>query len=317
MRKYSVVIAAYNGAQFIEKQIVSILNQSCPPAEVLVVDDGSTDATPEVVKALASRYPAIRFLENRDNRRGVSANFNFGLVNSSHDCIFLADQDDIWLEEKAAVCLDLLSFMEEKYGCGTPLLVFSDMEVIHSDGSLISSSFFDYQGLTPAGASNLGRLLMQNPAAGCSMLMNREVLKTALPIPQDIVVHDWWLLVIARAFGEVAFTPRALVRYRQHANNVIGARNIHEPISYMGSFWGKRSALAVNVALAKNLLALFAKGKIPLNLGRRDLQTINFLGNWRNIGVIKKLNLYALGFVRKSGFVRNIMLFFCIVLRFD
>lgn len=317
MRKYSVVIASYNGAQFIEEQIMSIVKQSHPPAEVLVVDDGSTDATPDIVQSLSSRHPVIRFLENRDARRGVSANFSFGLANSSYDCIFLADQDDIWLKDKAALCLDLLGSMEQKYGRGTPLLVFSDMEVMHSDGSLISSSFFDYQGLTPASAINLGRLLMQNPAAGCSMLMNREVLKVALPIPQDIVVHDWWLLVVARAFGEIGFTHRALVRYRQHANNVIGARNIHAPISYMRSFLGKGSALAANVALAKNLLALFTKFKIPLKLGRSDLEIINFIGNWNDIGFLRKLNLYASGSVRKSGFVRNIMLFFCIVFRLD
>jgi glycosyltransferase involved in cell wall biosynthesis len=88
------VIPAYNAERFLAEALESVFAQTAPVAEVIVVDDGSTDATPEI----ASAYPAVRLL--RRPHAGVSEARNAGVSESSGDFIAFLDADDIWLPER-------------------------------------------------------------------------------------------------------------------------------------------------------------------------------------------------------------------------
>ncbi len=90
----SVVIPAYNREDRLPSAIRSVLDQSAPPAEVIVVDDGSTDGTP----ALVRDFPEVRYL--RQENQGVSAARNHGISAAKHDWIALLDSDDEWLPRK-------------------------------------------------------------------------------------------------------------------------------------------------------------------------------------------------------------------------
>jgi glycosyltransferase involved in cell wall biosynthesis len=96
----SVVVPAYNAAAFIAETLESALAQSHRALEVIVVDDGSTDSTPQVVEAFASRDPRVRLLRQRN--RGVAAARNLGIAEARGALIAPLDADDLWHPEKIA-----------------------------------------------------------------------------------------------------------------------------------------------------------------------------------------------------------------------
>jgi hypothetical protein len=91
----SVVVAVHDGARFIARALASILSQTAPAAEVLVVDDGSTDGTAEVV----ARFPAVHLLRRRDNR-GQAAALNWGVARAAGSHLAFLDADDVWEPDK-------------------------------------------------------------------------------------------------------------------------------------------------------------------------------------------------------------------------
>ena len=58
------------------------------------------------------------------------------------------------------------------------------------------------------------------------MLINRPLINKALPIPSQALVHDWWIALVASVFGKITYIPRSTILYRQHSNNLIGAKGI-------------------------------------------------------------------------------------------
>ncbi len=99
--KVSVVVTAYNAAAFLERAVASVLSQTAPVLEVLVVDDASTDRTSAVAEELARRHPAVGYVRLERNR-GVSAARNVGIIRARGEWVAFLDADDAWLPEKLA-----------------------------------------------------------------------------------------------------------------------------------------------------------------------------------------------------------------------
>ena len=225
-----IVLSAYNGACHIEAQVESIQRQRRRDWVLLVRDDGSSDGTPALVEALARTDPRIRLVPSGGRNVGAVASFGALLaeavaMDARH--VFLADQDDVWLEDKLDRQLEALTRAEARLGSEVPILVHSDLVVVDDRLQRIHPSFLQYQsGLaTPTGLS-LRTLLAQNLVTGCATAVNRALLRLALPLP-DVVMHDWWLAQCAAGAGAVVSLPDALVLYRQHAANVVGASGFY------------------------------------------------------------------------------------------
>lgn len=103
-KRYSVVIPAYNAADTIEDALRSIFEQDCPPVEVIVVDDGSSDATAAVVSAFGAPVTLVR-----QSNRGCGAATNAGMARVSSPLMAFLDADDAWLPGKAALQLERLA----------------------------------------------------------------------------------------------------------------------------------------------------------------------------------------------------------------
>ncbi|MGV6818337.1 MAG: glycosyltransferase family 2 protein [Thiotrichales bacterium] len=217
-----VLIATYNGAEFLQAQLDSIANQSFQDFTVLIRDDGSIDETCELVSAhpLAER---ITLLRNEGGLRGARLNFSALLeeaAQSDASYFALADQDDIWYPDKLALQVEALASRER--GEDLPQLVFCDATMINEDGQPIAPSFMRAQGLTAPSLEPLRTLLVHNVAAGNGMLFNRALLEAALPLPDAALMHDWWLMLVAGAKGDIHYIDSALLAYRQHQHNEIG-----------------------------------------------------------------------------------------------
>ena len=101
MVKVSVIICTYNGASYLAGQLDSLLAQTCPPYELVVQDDGSSDGTWEMLEAFRAAHPGlcIRLFRNPE-RLGYNRNFLSAVQRASGDFIACCDQDDLWHPEK-------------------------------------------------------------------------------------------------------------------------------------------------------------------------------------------------------------------------
>ncbi|MBQ0918456.1 glycosyltransferase family 2 protein [Hydrogenophaga aromaticivorans] len=241
-----VVLPVYNGAKFLGQQLDSILAQSFTNTVVLCRDDGSSDASAEVMRQYAQAHPE-QIVVLHDARGNVGARENFSLLmqaaldfdnaalrRASRRYCALADQDDLWLPHKLETLLTRMTELEAAHP-GRPTIVHSDVRVVAEDGSVIAPSMAAYQGLRPERDSFAAQLI-SNTVTGCTVLMNRALLEKGTPIPAESIMHDWWMSLIASAFGQRAYLRQSLVDYRQHATNTIGAKEWVKPTRHRNIF---------------------------------------------------------------------------------
>ena len=221
-----ILLATYNGSRFLPEQISSYKEQSVSGWSLYIRDDASSDSTQSLLNELKLTIDGVLFIEGKER---VGSNRNFSILASrafeaGSKYFFFSDQDDIWHKNKVEI---QSSIMEEAEGlnASSPILVFSDMSVIDSDGNTIAPSFMEYQKIKYEENEPLRTLLAQNFVTGCASMLNRELVSVALPFPKEAVVHDWWVALCAAAMGYIKYIPMPLVKYRQHENNQIGAKH--------------------------------------------------------------------------------------------
>ncbi|MEL0630696.1 glycosyltransferase family 2 protein [Psychromonas aquatilis] len=222
-----IVLATYNGEAFIAEQIKSIQSNTGYQTrinKIIVTDDGSTDCTQKIVLELAEKDPKLIWINNTTDIHGPKSNFQFGLKQSSANYIMLCDQDDVWLPHKIETSITALLEVEKRTSPQTPLLVFSDKQIVDEQLQLICDSYFTLKNISKNWHLKFNQLCQQNVVSGCTMLVNRALINKALPIPEKAYMHDWWLALVAHRCGEIVFIDQALIQYRQHNHNTIGAQ---------------------------------------------------------------------------------------------
>jgi glycosyltransferase involved in cell wall biosynthesis len=249
IREVVVLLATFNGAEFLGAQLDSVSSQTYPHWRVVAADDGSTDASVEILETFRRDHPGR--LEILDGPAVGSAKDNFfRLLRSAPSAPYYAfcDQDDFWHEEKLEVLVAECRRLEESSSPGTPCLVYSDLTVVDTSLRVVADSFWQQIAADPR-RSTLGSLLMENHIPGCAMLFNaglRRVFDEYRGPLDDIIMHDWWVALLAQTFGQVGYVPTPLVQYRQHGGNSMGTvnrRGIRFAIQKLGSDLGVRQSL--------------------------------------------------------------------------
>ena len=220
-----ILLATFNGEKYLPELLDSI--QKCAvdlKVRLIVRDDGSSDRSVAIVEAFAQHSDlSVVILAAPSAARGACSAFSALMSVSSGDYVAFADQDDIWRPEKLQRLLSEIRKREFVLGSSAPLLVHSDLSVVDSNAQEIAQSFWAYQKLDPS-ADSFGPLLVQNAVTGCAMMVNRALVKLARDIPDKVIMHDWWLALVASAFGEILVVRASLVLYRQHGANSVGAK---------------------------------------------------------------------------------------------
>jgi glycosyltransferase involved in cell wall biosynthesis len=221
-----IVVATFNGDHFLVPQLQSILAQDYSHWRLLIRDDGSRDRTHEIIQTYLKQHPSrLQWVNLGDFENvGVVQNFNTLLEKSSSDYTFLCDQDDIWLPHKLTDSLQAIQYIESQCGVVTPILVHSDLRVVTEQLELSHPSFWRSHNLDPT-RNSLQHLLVRNHITGCTVVINKALRELALPIPDSVFMHDWWLGLVAAAFGKIAYLKQPTVLYRQHQHNQVGAQN--------------------------------------------------------------------------------------------
>ena len=225
MKKIGVIMATYNGDKYLYDQIKSIVSQKIDDLTIFIHDDKSTDTTLNVIKKCKEEFKSIKIvLILGEKANGSKNNFMYIMKyvsNFNIDYFFFADQDDVWLPDKANIMLNRMYTIEDR---NRPCVIFSDMKVVDENLKILSSSFFDYIGADYT-RTKPNQLIMQSFIAGCSMLINKKALDMSNLYSNinNIFMHDWWICLVASYIGIIDCVNEPLVLYRQHSNNVIGA----------------------------------------------------------------------------------------------
>jgi len=211
----SVVVCTYNGAKYIEEQLASITGQTYGLAEIIVVDDASTDETFEVLERAAARDNRIALYRNEVNL-GFTANFEKAMKMANHDFIAIADQDDIWHFHK----------IEKMMGAFLPSAAAIYCDSVRFSKTVPSNPVANKKNRRISG-TQVRKLAMYNTVSGHALIIRKSLLEHALPIPSAIY-YDWWLALQAVANGGLQFLDEILVYQRAHDNNVTIAKNTSE-----------------------------------------------------------------------------------------
>lgn len=218
--KVNILMATYNGEKFLAQQIESIQKQTFKEWNLLIRDDGSSDKTCDIIRNFTAKDSRIRFInENEHHNLGVIKSF-FMLVNYEvADFYFFSDQDDVWLPEKLSVSLEAAKHKASD----VPLLVYTDLKVVNQELNILQDSMIRAQ----SHHANMTLLpeLTENTVTGGTMMINHALAEKWFT-PNDILMHDWFLALLAASLGEIIYLDLPTQLYRQHDNNVLGARTM-------------------------------------------------------------------------------------------
>ena len=218
-----ILIPTYNGAKYLKTQLDSILEQSYSDWRILIRDDGSTDGTDKIIEDWKCSNPGKLFvIPDVERGLGVSQSFGRLLMASSADYVMLCDQDDFWDSEKIRKSLDKIQEEEQKGG-QTPLMVCTDLEVVDHELNTISKSFWRDRKDSPKILKDFEKLIAHSVVTGNTILLNKCAVKLAVPIKTNFFLYDQWISIKVARYGKILFLDEALVKYRQHENNVLGS----------------------------------------------------------------------------------------------
>ncbi|WP_455673670.1 glycosyltransferase family 2 protein [Phocaeicola sp.] len=220
-----ILLATYNGEKYIGELLDSLLQQTVKNIRILVRDDGSTDATLDVIRKYKQKNDIeIELVSNNYGNIGSTKSFEKLIEKSDAEYFMFCDQDDVWLPDKIEKTYNKMRELE-KYNLNKPLLVFTDLIVVDSALSKISESFFQLQRLKPQVCYNPWQCMALSVAPGCTMMLNSKCKEYILPIPRGRV-HDHWVITNIAYWGKCDFVSEGTILYRQHQNNSIGLQSI-------------------------------------------------------------------------------------------
>jgi glycosyltransferase involved in cell wall biosynthesis len=209
--KVVVLMSTWQGERFVEEQLRSILAQLPPKGQVIVRDDGSTDAGVARIESLGdSRVTMLR-----GENLGFAQSFLTLLDAAPEDAdiVMFSDQDDVWLPGKIARAVERLAPFRDQ-----PALYCSRLRLVDEDLAPL--------GLSPAWPRppSFPNALVENIAIGCTSAINGAGLLLAREKGDagGIHFHDWWLYLVISAFGVVISDPEPTILYRQHGANAVG-----------------------------------------------------------------------------------------------
>ena len=216
-----IVCAVYNGAQFLPEFLKSVQTQSVTNWLLWIRDDTSTDLSVTVIRGASATDERVRLLEASGDQLGPAGAFSWLLerVPENAPYIMFADQDDVWLPNKIEYTLSAMNLAEQSE---LAVMVHTDMTVVDQHLKEIDPSFWHFAHIDPQ-YTKLEHLAVQNVATGATVMINRALRERVGRIPSAAAMHDWWIALVASAFGHILAISTPTMLYRQHAANAIGA----------------------------------------------------------------------------------------------
>lgn len=310
MHKIDIVMAVYNSERYISEQVQSILNQTYKDYHLYICDDVSTDNTINILSEYKLQYNnEITLLKNSKNI-GIKNNFSYLLNKSQAEYTMFSDHDDVWFENKVEITYKKMLEMEEKYSKNTPILIFTDKMVTDENLKVIHISHNKSEKFNLDNFS-LNRLLMANVASGCTIMINSALKNLCKNIPAEAIMHDYYIMLAAAAFGHIEYINIPTMYYRQHSHNQLGAKNNSLLNALKNLKTGKinlKNTVLKNIYQAQGFYNQYEN--ILSIENKHILQEFISLKNKRNINFIKTIikNKFY-----KSGCLKNLGVFYAFI----
>lgn len=301
-----IVLATFNGSSHVGEQVRSILDCEGFDERVnslIVVDDNSSDDTLRVIReTVGEKYSDKLRIHVNSKRMGPCQNFAGGMELSTADYLMFADQDDVWQKQKIRAMDEAMRSVENGTGTSVPVLCFADMQVVSDRLELLHPSFYQCQGLVPETNPDLLHLAIQNIVPGCSCICNRALIEKALPMPDEAVMHDWWLALTATAFGQLCYVPKTYQMYRQHAGNEFGASPFRLTTD---RFRASIQNLLRDIRQTKAFVDRYSKDFETRGNGH-DLKRLRDFSKLDKSGTLHRLTGFATGKYKKRPLLQNL-----------
>ena len=213
-----ILLSTYNGEKYLEEQLESLVRQEGVEIRILVRDDGSKDATCDILNKWQAAHPGLVDFVQGENV-GFAMSFTHLLQMAvvrypEAEYFAFCDQDDVWLPEKMQKAVEKLA-AEAK---DIPVAYCSNTRLVDSDLQFIRMCW-------KRGEARLTkeRALIQSFATGCTMVFNRRAAETYVShLPEVIKVHDFLMYQLCMFLGKVVYDENSYILYRQHGSNQIG-----------------------------------------------------------------------------------------------
>ena len=226
-RPIAILMATYNGEKYLREQIDSLLAQTCCDWTLYIQDDGSKDATLDIIKSYDDER--IVLVDVGLTRQGAGMNFMSLLNMVESEYYMFCDQDDVWFVDKVEKELVRMKEIESEKGTKTPIIVHTDRTHTDAELNVRLKSEFNPRGVAQ---EQLGKKieLLKDPnilaiytiVGGCTMMMNRAVKEVVFPYI-SLRVHDSiCAMAVANCGGVIDTILEPTMYYRLHSTNTCG-----------------------------------------------------------------------------------------------
>lgn len=301
----AILLSTYNGAKFLGEQLESIRKQTNQIWQLYIRDDGSSDDTVAIIKDYCRKDKRIHWInEFKQQNVGVKESFIRLLIHVQADYYVFCDQDDFWLPNKVQLTFDGMDLKFKK-----PQLVFTDLRLVDESLQELNSSALRHVDVNRWIEPN--NLFFDNVVTGCTVMINDALKQVAVPVVAgEIVMHDWWLALLATQMGRVKYIEQATILYRQHSGNQVGINaSVASKLKKIHEF--RKFGQEVYLQLRQNEIAVNRSG-FKLN-SKASL----FLSILNTSSLVKRLWIVARGGFKKHTFAGTLALNLALVLMWN
>ncbi len=227
-----VLLATYNGQDYLNDFLISLSQQQGVKIHLRVSDDGSTDNSIGIVQSFISKFTSVLIYSGP--QKGPSANFFYLMERSEYDFVALADQDDIWMPNH------LIDSITRLQADAHPFAMTFCQVAETSDPT--SSGIKLWPKITSP--PEFHEIFFENYARGCTIVMKKDLVKLVSDrTAEQIVMHDWWIYLVAKSCGSAIYSQTCEIKYRIHSKNTIGrGPRAHERLintyqTFRSNFW--------------------------------------------------------------------------------
>lgn len=280
MPKVDILLPTYNGADFIEAQIDSILGQTHTNIRLIIRDDNSQDQTVSLIEKYVVGDSRVFFVNEKEPNVGLVKSIECLLSISDAPFIMFADQDDVWFPDKVEQFLNRALELNQDI----PMLLHSDCFVTDENLKVLSR----FLGSNPL-RYGLKNSLFHFYVQGSSTMINSELKEESLPFLENLYLHDRYLHIVSEIKGIRAYIDAPTMYYRQHDKNLVGSQSIVKKIIRNLTVGNQRFYLVKD----KDLILSIYKNKYPENelLGIYECIVNNEANRLKKLVLILKNNI--------------------------
>jgi glycosyltransferase involved in cell wall biosynthesis len=270
MPKVSVLIPSYNHARFLAQTIESVLAQSYHDFELIIIDDGSSDHSREIIQQYSTNDHRIKSWFHEHNQ-GIASTLNEGLEKALGQYIALLGSDDRWLPQKLATQMTLLENNED-------LVVWSEGEIIDATGKATGELFTQRHHATNKRKSGtiFEELLQGNYIFGSSIIVKKENVMNVKFNESLLYLNDFLFEVQLAEHHPFYFISTPLAQYRIHGENVTlkDKEGWERDSLFIHEFFLKKYGSCVSYSVKRILLLRYSVALVPVGENKKALEYV-------------------------------------------